>query len=53
MASVKEVNQTDRMDAADAMMVALEQQMGLRLESRKDSVDALVIDQMEKTPTAN
>lgn len=53
MAAVRSMNQTDRMDAADAMMTALEQQMGLKLESRKGSVDVLVIDHVEKTPSEN
>ena len=53
MESVRAVNQADRMDAAGAMMVALEQQMGLKLESRKGSVDVLIIDHAEKVPTGN
>jgi uncharacterized protein (TIGR03435 family) len=53
MAAVAAVNQADRMDAASAMMTALQEQMGLKLESRKDSIDVLVIDHAEKTPTEN
>jgi uncharacterized protein (TIGR03435 family) len=41
------------MDAATAMMTALQEQMGLKLEGRKDWVDVLVIDHAEKTPTEN
>jgi uncharacterized protein (TIGR03435 family) len=43
------------MDAAGAMMTALGQQMGPKLESRNDSVDVLnyIIDHAEKTPTGN
>jgi uncharacterized protein (TIGR03435 family) len=53
MASVRAINQADRMEAADAMIKAFEQQLGLRLESRKDSVEVLVIDHVEKAPTEN
>jgi uncharacterized protein (TIGR03435 family) len=53
VASVAAVNQADRMDAATAMMTALQEQMGLKLEGRKDWVDVLVIDHAEKTPTEN
>jgi uncharacterized protein (TIGR03435 family) len=53
MGAVQSVNQADRMDAASAMMAALQEQMGLKLESRKDLVDVLVIDHAEKTPTEN
>lgn len=53
MAAVRATNQADKMDAADAMMTALEQQMGLKLESRKGLVDVLVIDHADKTPAAN
>jgi uncharacterized protein (TIGR03435 family) len=53
MAAVAATNQADRMDAASAMMTALQEQMGLKLESRKDWVDVLVIDHAEKTPTEN
>jgi uncharacterized protein (TIGR03435 family) len=53
MAAVAATNQTDRMDAASAMMTALQEQMGLKLEGRKDWVDVLIIDHAEKTPTEN
>jgi len=53
MAAVAATNQADRMDAAAAMMTALQEQMGLKLEARKDSIDVLVIDHAEKTPTEN
>jgi uncharacterized protein (TIGR03435 family) len=53
MSSVAAANQADRMDAASAMITALQEQMGLKLDGRKDSVDVLVIDHAEKTPTEN
>jgi uncharacterized protein (TIGR03435 family) len=53
MAAVAAANQADRMDAASAMMTALQEQMGLKLEGRKDWVDVLVIDHAEKTPKEN
>jgi uncharacterized protein (TIGR03435 family) len=53
VAAVAAVNQADRMDAASAMMTALQEQMGLKLEGRKDWVDVLVIDHAGKMPTEN
>jgi len=53
MAAVAATNQADRMDAAAAMMTALQEQMGLKLESRKESIDILVIDHAEKVPLEN
>jgi uncharacterized protein (TIGR03435 family) len=53
MAAVAAANQADRMDAASAMMTALQEQMGLKLEGRKDWVDVLIIDHAEKTPKEN
>jgi uncharacterized protein (TIGR03435 family) len=35
------------------LLNALEKQLGLRLESKKDDVDILVIDHIDKTPTDN
>jgi len=32
---------------------AVEQQLGLKLQPAKDPIDVLVIDHIEKTPTAN
>jgi uncharacterized protein (TIGR03435 family) len=32
---------------------ALEEQLGIKVEARKDSVDVLVVDHAEKTPTGN
>jgi uncharacterized protein (TIGR03435 family) len=53
MAAVAAVNQADRIGAASAMMTALQEQMGLKLEGHKGRVDVLVIDHAEKTPTEN
>ena len=46
-------NPQDRMDMANAMMTALQQQLGLKVEGRKDKVPVLVIDHAERTPTEN
>jgi uncharacterized protein (TIGR03435 family) len=46
-------NPQDRMDMATAMMTALQQQLGLKVEGRKGTVDVLVIDHAEKVPTEN
>ena len=35
------------------LQAAIQKQIGLRLEAKKDSVDLLVIDHIEKTPTEN
>jgi uncharacterized protein (TIGR03435 family) len=53
MASAAAVQQTDRMDAASAMITALQEQMGLKVEDRKELVEVLVIDHAEKMPTEN
>lgn len=53
MAAIAATNQTDRVDAASAMITALQEQMGLKIESRKQEVDVLVVDHAEKTPTEN
>jgi uncharacterized protein (TIGR03435 family) len=53
LAAVADINQQDRMDATSAMIAALQEQMGLKIEARKDEVDVLVIDHAEKTPTEN
>jgi uncharacterized protein (TIGR03435 family) len=44
---------TEAKDPGIAIAAALQQQLGLRLESTKAPVDILVIDQVDKTPTEN
>jgi uncharacterized protein (TIGR03435 family) len=53
MAAAAATNPDDRMDAASAMISALRDQMGLKVEGRKQVIDVLVIDHVEKTPTEN
>jgi uncharacterized protein (TIGR03435 family) len=38
---------------APNLFTALDQQLGLKLERRKKVMDRLVIDRVERTPTAN
>jgi uncharacterized protein (TIGR03435 family) len=40
-------------DSAPTLFVALQQQLGLRFEQSKQSLDVLVIDRAEKTPAEN
>jgi uncharacterized protein (TIGR03435 family) len=40
-------------DPMALMITALQEQLGLNFESRKDGLDVLVVDHAEKTPTAN
>jgi uncharacterized protein (TIGR03435 family) len=53
IAAVQAANQADPMDAASAMMTALQEQMGLKLEARKNWIDVLVIDHAERAPAEN
>jgi len=39
--------------AAPDLFAAIEQQLGLKLESRKESVQILVIDHVERVPSEN
>jgi len=39
--------------SAPSLFTALQEQMGLKLEQKKGSVDLLVVDHVEKTPTEN
>jgi uncharacterized protein (TIGR03435 family) len=40
-------------DAGPPLAAALESQLGLRLESKKDPLDVLVVDKVNRTPTEN
>jgi uncharacterized protein (TIGR03435 family) len=40
-------------DPAPSIFAALEQQLGLKLEAKKVTLDVVVIDRAEKTPTEN
>jgi uncharacterized protein (TIGR03435 family) len=40
-------------DSGVSLLTALQEQLGLKLESKKGPVDTLVIDHIEKTPTEN
>jgi uncharacterized protein (TIGR03435 family) len=40
-------------DAGPSLFSAVQDQLGLRLESKKGPVDSIVIDHLEKTPTGN
>jgi uncharacterized protein (TIGR03435 family) len=35
------------------LITALQETLGLKVESRKDNIDILVVDHAERTPTAN
>ncbi len=43
----------EKPDAPPAIFVALQEQLGLRLDSQKAPVEILVVDKIEKSPTAN
>jgi uncharacterized protein (TIGR03435 family) len=40
-------------DSSPTIFEALQQQLGLKLESKKEMVDVLVVDHIEKAPTEN
>ncbi len=42
-----------QIDVMSVLFNALQQQLGVKLESKKENVDILVIDHVEKTPTEN
>jgi uncharacterized protein (TIGR03435 family) len=44
---------SDPSDSGPTIFTALQEQLGLKLESRKAAVDVLVVDSVEKTPTEN
>ena len=41
------------MDAVSILVTALQETLGLKVESRKDGVDILIVDHAERTPTEN
>jgi uncharacterized protein (TIGR03435 family) len=43
----------DRPDSAPSIYTAVQEQLGLRLENRKDPMDVVVIDRADRTPVAN
>jgi uncharacterized protein (TIGR03435 family) len=43
----------DSNDSGPTIFTALQEQLGLKLESRKGPVDLLVVDSVEKMPTGN
>lgn len=42
-----------QLDVMSIMFTVLQEQLGVRLEPRKDAVDILVVDHAERTPTEN
>src|SRR5579871_6232559 len=42
-----------QIDMVGVMITAMQEEMGLKVEVHKDSVDTLVVDHAEKTPTEN
>ena len=53
MSRIAAANPNDRMEYESALITSMEEQMGLKIEARKEEVDVLVIDHAEKTPTEN
>ena len=49
----QKTNQVNLSDAASIMIPALQKQLGLTLEKRRETVDILVVDQAERMPTDN
>jgi uncharacterized protein (TIGR03435 family) len=41
------------MEVESAFITSMEEQLGLKIEARKEMVDVLVVDHVEKTPTEN
>jgi len=44
---------TDSADAPPSIFTAMQEQLGLKLEQKKIPMDFVVIDHIEKTPSAN
>jgi uncharacterized protein (TIGR03435 family) len=42
-----------QLDSVSTVSLAMERQLGLKLEATKIAIDTLVIDRVEKTPTEN
>ena len=40
-------------DSGPTLMGAIQQQLGLKLEPKKGTVDIMIVDHMEKVPTEN
>ena len=53
LAALNAANPQDRMGEVDAAMLAMQDQLGLKLDNRKQTIDVLVIDHVDKTPTEN
>jgi uncharacterized protein (TIGR03435 family) len=53
MSTIAAANPKDRMEMESAFITSMEEQMGLKVEARKQEVDVLVIDHAEKAPTDN
>jgi uncharacterized protein (TIGR03435 family) len=52
-ASEDAISAGDAADLAPSLLTALQEQLGLKLDARKAAVEILIIDRLEKTPTAN
>jgi uncharacterized protein (TIGR03435 family) len=46
-------DQVSQLDLGSILVTALQNELGLKLESRRDKADILVVDHAEKTPTEN
>ncbi|HEY4360705.1 MAG TPA: TIGR03435 family protein [Bryobacteraceae bacterium] len=47
------INPDDPADTRTALLTALQEQLGLKLEARKITIDAVVVDHIERVPTEN
>jgi uncharacterized protein (TIGR03435 family) len=45
--------QSSQMDEIGILITALQETLGLKVESRKDTVDIVIVDHVERAPTAN
>ncbi len=48
-----DANQGTAMDGVSILITAMQEQMGLKIESRKETIDILVVDHAEKIPSEN